>query len=328
MPDNNSNVITAATLASFAGVRFADGGSLSDFFAARKGAQYGSWFNATLANRGPWADVTLIDTPANRIGFHQFWNQLNLMFGGSITVVQFAALMSILSNEVRGDFRPRSEKMGVAGHPGMSYLFDKIGDKRSYNKLSGNMPAFNSFNDPGYIAAHGALPLGAKLARTADECWKGESFPRDFATAYTPLNPSFISEADFVKFRGRGFIQTTGRTNYLPLIEFVQLYQGDNATIDYFAHNWKDLSAIRIASDSTNDDWDRLFQHTDLIVATEAIRAHSVRSGNYLNLGMDPNLLNGTTVGSLFFMGFKISGSTTYGKLFAERVAAILTAIA
>ncbi len=46
--------------------------------------------------------------------------------------LQFICLMSISCNECRGDFQPVPEKIGVANHPGMAYLFDKIGGlKRS-----------------------------------------------------------------------------------------------------------------------------------------------------------------------------------------------------
>ena len=39
-----------------------------------------------------------------------------------------------------------------------------------------------------------------------------------------------------MKFRGRGFIQTTGRVNYIELINFIQQYNGTNSTLDFFRH--------------------------------------------------------------------------------------------
>jgi len=72
-------------------------------------------------------------------------------------------------------------------------------------------------------------------------------------------NPSitgYILEADFMKFRGRGFIQTTGRSNYARLIDFVKSYTGANNTLDFFALQWRDLSQVVAADSSSNDDWD------------------------------------------------------------------------
>jgi hypothetical protein len=60
-----------------------------------------------------------------------------------------------------------------------------------------------------------------------DGRWRGPIYPRpDFPTEPTPNAAGYILEADFMKFRGRGFIQTTGRPNYARLIAFVQRYKG------------------------------------------------------------------------------------------------------
>ena len=309
-------------------VKVSNSAAIDDFFQTRKSKHYVPWFNSTIAGKGPWANVTLKDTPQNDVGFHEFWDQIGNLFGGDASIVQFVALMSIFSNEVRGDFTPQTEKMGRPGHLGMAYLFDKIeGLKRSYNTLPGNKTALQCFNDDKYIAAHGDAPLASQLKQTTDARWSGETWPTGFDTNPDPAKSGFVIEADFMKFRGRGFIQTTGRANYLPLISFVQAHADGNPTIDSFKESWAGKTPDQVAFQSTNDDWDRLFQQTDLIVAAEAVRVHNEKSNNYLALSDDPAVLNGTARGSVYYMGLRISGGKSYAALFKERVAAVLSAI-
>src|SRR6185503_6287381 len=105
-------------------------------------------------------------------------------------------------------------------HPGIAYLLDIIqGKKRSYNTLAGNQTALQCLNHPRYISAHGALPMAARFTRTTDARWSGESWPSEVPSSRDPAVTGFLLEADFMKFRGRGFIQTTGRANYIALIE-------------------------------------------------------------------------------------------------------------
>ena len=169
--------------------------------------------------------------------------------------------------------------------------------------------------------------MSNQLARTTDNRWSGEVWPAGIPTDSNPSVTGFITQADFMKFRGRGFIQTTGRANYAPLIEFVQKYEGDNSTIDFFQLRWRDKTVDQVATETTNTDWDRLFQQTDLIIAAEAIRAHNEKSGSYLSLSADPAVLNGNGPGSVFFMGLRISGGKAYAATFQSRVAAVLGAL-
>jgi hypothetical protein len=324
----NGSEITAAVVEALSAVKVANSTDIDGFFQNGKSQHYVKWFNGTLAGKGPWAGVTLVDTPQNDTGFQEFWDRTEDLFGGDASIIQFVCLMSIFANEVRGNFTPQTERMGRQGHPGMAYLFDAIQNlKRSYNTLPGNKTAFECFNDDNYTAAHGDLPLADQLAQSSDQRWSGEVWPSEFDTNPDPAVSGFITEADFMKFRGRGFIQTTGRSNYLPLIAFVQVNAGGNATIDSFKGSWAGKAPDQIAFESTNEDWDRLFQQTDLIVAAEAVRVHNQKSGNYLDLSSDASVLNGTGPGSVFNMGRRVSGSTKYAATFKQRVAAVLAAI-
>src|SRR5690349_24661395 len=79
------------------------------------GDHFLAWFNANVARRGAWENVTIVDTPANRMAYHAFWNNIDDLTGSTATPFQFLCLMSIFANECRADFSPKTEKMGRAG---------------------------------------------------------------------------------------------------------------------------------------------------------------------------------------------------------------------
>ncbi len=79
-----------------------------------------------------------------------------------------------------------------------------------------------------------------------------------------------------------------------------------------------------IATISTNEDWDDLFQNTDLIIPCAGIRSHNQASGNYLALSSDLETIIGEGKGSIFRMGLKISGSRQYASLFQSRVIQVM----
>jgi hypothetical protein len=311
--------ITPAQITAINATAFTSAEDIDAWSQRKLGGHFFSWFNTNFAGKGPWEGVTVVDTPPNRLGFHAFWNNIDDLTGSSATPFQFISLMSIFANECRADFTPKAEKMGRAGFPGLSYLFDPIsGLKRSYNTLSGNKRAFDCFNSGAYNTAHGAKALAAQARNTRDARWSGEIYPRpDFPTDPTPAATGYLLEADFMKFRGRGFIQTTGRANYSKLIDFVKTYDGDNNTIDFFALQWRNQTNDAVADASSNDDWDRLFSQSDLIIPAKAIGLHNASCGNYLALSGDPNA-------AVFNMGKKISGGDNYATKFRDRVTLLI----
>jgi hypothetical protein len=129
-----------------------------------------------------------------------------------------------------------------------------------------------------------------------------------------------ILEADFYKFRGRGLIQTTFRSNYLELITFIQGCDDPNPVIQEYRQAWAGKDPDEVATISSNDDWDRLFQQTDGVLPLAAIRLHSQGAGNYLALSSDPNVFGSEQAGSAFRVGWRVTGSQDYGRLFRRRV--------
>jgi len=240
--------------------------------------------------------------------------------------------MSIICNETRGKFQPISELANstTGAPPGIAYWFNKIpGLKQSYNTLSGNRTALACFRDPNFVAAHGHRPLGATLANTADARWGGEVYPGGIPVDNKPAITGFVLQADFAKFRGRGFIQTTGRANYKALVRYVQTYNLHNATIDMFKSRWAGMTPDRVCDITTNEDWDMLFQQSLLEIPCEGIRLHDATRG-YLNLGTTAAQLTAPkeTKGSIRYMGWRISGGGAYAETFFQRVDAVLSALA
>jgi hypothetical protein len=286
---------------------------------ARLKNHFFTWFNQKLADKGSWKGVTLVDNPANQVGFHAFWNNIGILTGGTTaTPFQFLALMGIFANECRANFKPVAEKMGRPGFPGLTYLFDAIPQlKKSYNTLAGNKTAQDCFRSAVFNTGHGAKALAARLRNTGDARWAGTAYPRDVPFDNDATLSGYVMEADFMKFRGRGFIQTTGRANYVKVVQYIQAYTGDNNVIDFYQARWTGMSTDDVAFSTANEDWDRLFQETDLIIAAQAIHLHNLAAGSYLALAGNPDT-------AIFNMGKRISGGVDYATKYRDRMEALI----
>lgn len=311
---------------SAARLRFRNSDEINEYFLSRHGAPFPDWFNAN--RRAALWDGKRIPAAGAR-SFAKAWNNAELIFGERPSLLQFLCLSCIMVNETGGTFEPISENFGYRGHPGIAYLFDAIPQipKASYNRAP-NLTAGFLFNDPDFIAAHGGLALADKLKNTSDPRWQGEIYPKaDFPTAGRLEVTGFILQADFFKFRGRGLIQTTWRPAYQKLIRFVQAYAGDQPVINKYKAWWGDMSAAKAATVSDNEDWDDLFQKTDLVVASHAIALHNAGASRYLTLAADAAGLNGKSGGSIYNVGLRVSGGAGYAAKFRSRVIELCEAI-
>lgn len=323
---------TPAFIQANAGLAFTNSTDINAFFTKKKGTDFISWFNATIAQKNYWGAAgggqsIKMAADANALArFNQLWNQIPVLFESpAINLLQFISLMSIVNNETGGSVMPITERVGNQGNPGLAYAFNKIpGIKRSYNTLDSNITAYDLFHNADYIAQHGKLP-GSQFVNTTLAEFKGELWPAAVNTSTDPAVNGFLIEADFFKFRGRGFIQTTNRANYKALINFVISYKGTNPLVLQYQQKWSGSTADKIASVSSNADWDNLFQNSQMTIPSAAISVHNKLSGNYLSkiqmaTGAEANVKK---------MGFAIAGggASTYASLFLNRVVQVANSI-
>jgi hypothetical protein len=251
--------------------------------------------------------------------FDDFWDQIPAISGKQeISGLQFCALASVAIQETSGDFWANPERVGNAEHPGLAYAFDRIpGLKASYNTLAGNRTALHLFNDDIFRKAHGHRP-GAIQPGKVDQEWEGDTWPVGVSVKVDPEVNGFIMQADFYKFRGRGVIQTTGRSNYKALINFLLSDEAAphlNPGLSELVARWRDAADAQgpdklleqVATLSSNEDWDLAFAEPMVLAA--GIRLHSKANRDYLDLSADARVLNqeARVPGSLYNMARSIN---------------------
>jgi hypothetical protein len=126
-----------------------------------------------------------------------------------ITLEEFVAIYLIFANETGGSFRPLAEQ-GT-----LSYFFYL---NKPSNRLAGTQLSERGIiSDPALITAWNAT---GKVNASASGC---VNFP---GTASPPPTDADITECDFNKYRGRGFVQLTLFPIYLRILEPALLAAG------------------------------------------------------------------------------------------------------
>lgn len=283
--------------------RFANVADIDGFFSRVSSGRYSGfipWFRARLRGTPPWmnhnpkrvccggsaSQLTILvnhrDGRPTQDAFARVWNHIPELFGTTdINFVQFVTQVTMMIRETGGTFRPLAERGGI------SYTF-------KYNTRPINWTCRRLFSDPLYLFAHGHLMPGETLAGTTAAVWGRSRYPSGYSTDASDPSVAFIAEADFFKFRGRGFIQTTGRANYRKLADYILGYTGSNEVIRSVRLRWEkkleDAAAAGITIEnrthaaltvSTGEEWRGLFEETDYIFACNALRLFYVdRRGN------------------------------------------------
>jgi hypothetical protein len=320
--------ITQAFLDKVNGTSFSSAADIDTYFTNNYQAAFISWFNANIGSTGNWATISIDPNSANY--YQQLWTNGNISAifpAGSMSVLQFLALQSIIITETGGGLAPVTELMGTAGHPGLAYAFDSIaGLKASYNQLPGNKDCYTLFNDANYNNAFNTLALYATLNNTADAAtWQGNVYPQ--ATVSYSLDPAqtgYVQQADFFKFRGRGLIQTTGRANYAPILQFVLNYPGNEQVVVNAKNTWTALSNDPdvVATMTADAEWTDVFMNSEMVVPVQGIAIHNQNNGDYLGSidGTNPNTASTTILN----VGQKVNGSGAYANTFLSRVTQII----
>ncbi|MES1226682.1 MAG: hypothetical protein ABUT20_65010 [Bacteroidota bacterium] len=328
--------ITQSFLNNAVTISFTNATDIDNFFARQNAHDFVNWFNTRVANKGFWgksgsrAGISMATDSKAHDRFNQLWSgeSIQTIFGrNSVSLLQFLSLQSIINNETGGSLIPLTEKVGMPPkHPGIAYAFDSISaiKKRSYNTLDGNKTCFSLFNDINYNNAFQNLPLGNQLKNTTNSLWNGEIYPQAIPVSTNPAITGYVLEADFFKFRGRGYIQTTGRSNYIKVVDFIMNYNGTNSVVNNTKMKWAQRSNDRdvLATVSSNAEWDDLFQNSDTLIPAKSVEVHNLASGNYLgNInGANP----GIAASSIRNVGKRISGGDAYANLFINRVTQII----
>lgn len=266
-------------------------------FTNNKYADFPSFFNAEVNGKTQFADRAEINT-AN---WEACWdNVIPILWPNygttGINFLEFCVIHAIAYNEVGGTYGPKKEgmnKLDNAAHPGIAYAYDKIpGTKVSYNNASkANKTAGELFSDANFIASHGNKEYGndPKVLRSSDPAWKSDQFPKslfaDVKNAVKLSPATFINEADFYKFAGRGYYQFTWRDNYKRFVPWILAYNGNDSTVLKFKNRWSaapySANVDLILTKSSNQDWDELFSSQIMNFTAMKIYGENSRNKNF-----------------------------------------------
>ena len=256
---------------------------INRFFLDKTGLGFIDWFNRRVALKNYWRRRKIRNEEKVIKRFKEIWDNIPEIFDSKrINLNQFLVLSAIMINE-NSRFSSRSEK-----GPNLKYFFESVRLKSGRRKISYNTKynktAFELFNDNYFVNAHGHLNP-KKLQYTSDSRWKGAIYPNEYSDSIDPIRNGFIMEADFFKFRGRGFIQITFRGNYRRQIQEILKYTGTNNKILFYKRKWSKYLHISdgqinkksldiIATVSSNKDWNDLFNDDDLAFPLLSIKTY------------------------------------------------------
>jgi hypothetical protein len=320
----------------FSSISFSNSLDVDNYFIKKTNKSFLRWFVDNINGTQYWAeiDVNLSDNLQRR--FHAIFDaRFKGMPLPRPSLLEFIAFFTVFMNETGGTLLSQTEKYNPPkkkAHPGIAYLYDRIElktgnrpwTKQSYNKAP-NYTCLELFNNADFNNTNKSKKLGDILCNTSDDVWKNVSYPvATYSASDDTSETGYVLEADFFKFRGRGIIQTTWRSNYKDIVEEVRNYAGRSDLIMRLKSSSKSLSADDVCTRTSTASWDALFQEFEIV---EMAINLFVRSRHNLRLAASTGEINGKSMGSLIWFGDKVGGAGYGTRVLKPRVVQIATTL-